>query len=57
MMKKTDSAADKVELYFENLEAPISKDWTDVEANNESTFTPSVKQWNYLVNPHQVKSD
>jgi hypothetical protein len=52
-----EGSADKVELSFENLEVPISKDWTDVEVK-ETTFTPSVKQWNSLVTyVSSLKSD
>jgi hypothetical protein len=39
---------DKVEMSFEELEAPRSEDWTDAGAET-STFSPTPGQWNSLV--------
>jgi hypothetical protein len=47
-----DNTTGKVELSFDDLEAPISEEWEESGAAS-SAFSPSVAQWNSLI--HQVE--
>jgi phage-related minor tail protein len=44
-----EESTDEVRGYSDKLEELVVEEWTKIEGNEQTSFSPSVTQWNFLV--------